>query len=55
MYKRQVIFHEACGHGLEATRVAPKISVVSDELGKKVATSKVTLVDDGKMWIRDRW
>lgn len=42
-----VIFHEACGHGLEATRVAPKISVFSDDLGKKIATDKVTLIDDG--------
>ena len=42
-----VIFHEACGHGLEATRVAPKISVFSNDLGKKIATPKVTLIDDG--------
>lgn len=42
-----VIFHEACGHGLEATSVAPHLSVFSDDLGKKVATSKVTLIDDG--------
>ena len=42
-----VIFHEACGHGLEATRVAPKISVFSNDLETKVATSKVTLIDDG--------
>lgn len=42
-----VIFHEACGHGLEATRVAPKISVFSNDLGKKIATKKVTLIDDG--------
>lgn len=42
-----VIFHEACGHGLEATRVAPKISVFSNDLGKKIATQKVTLIDDG--------
>ncbi len=48
-----VIFHEACGHGLEATRVAPKISVFSNDLGKKVATSKVTLIDDGT--IPDVW
>lgn len=48
-----VIFHEACGHGLEATSVAPKVSVFSDDLGKKIATSKVTLIDDGtipNMW-----
>lgn len=42
-----VIFHEACGHGLEATSVAPHLSVFSDDLGKQIATSKVTLVDDG--------
>lgn len=42
-----VIFHEACGHGLEATSVAPHLSVFSDDLGKKVASSKVTLIDDG--------
>lgn len=42
-----VIFHEACGHGLEATSVAPKISVFKDDLGKKIANEKVTLIDDG--------
>ncbi len=42
-----VIFHEACGHGLEATSVAPKISVFKDDLGKKIASDKVTLIDDG--------
>ena len=48
-----VIFHEACGHGLEATSVAPHLSVFSDDLGKKVATDKVTLIDDGT--IKDAW
>ena len=42
-----VIFHEACGHGLEATSVAPKLSVFSNDLGKQIASSKVTLIDDG--------
>ena len=42
-----VIFHEACGHGLEATSVAPHLSVFSDDLNKKIATDKVTLIDDG--------
>ena len=42
-----VIFHEACGHGLEATSVAPHLSVFSDDLGKKIASNKVTLIDDG--------
>ncbi|MBQ6324387.1 MAG: TldD/PmbA family protein [Bacilli bacterium] len=48
-----VIFHEACGHGLEATSVAPKLSVFSYDLGKKVATEKVTLIDDGT--IKNAW
>lgn len=48
-----VIFHEACGHGLEATSIAPKISVFKDDLNKKIATEKVTLIDDGT--INDAW
>ena len=44
-----VIFHEACGHGLEATSVEPKLSVFSEDLNKKVASEKVTLVDDGTL------
>ena len=48
-----VIFHEACGPGLEATSVAPHLSVFSDDLGKKIATPKVTLIDDGT--IEDAW
>jgi len=42
-----VIFHEACGHGLEATSVAPKTSVFSNLKGRKIASDKVTLIDDG--------
>ncbi len=42
-----VIFHEACGHGLEATSVAPHLSVFSDDLKKEIASPKVTLIDDG--------
>ncbi|MDR1559464.1 MAG: TldD/PmbA family protein [Clostridiales bacterium] len=44
-----VIFHEACGHSLEATSVAIKNSVFSDSLGKKIASDKVTAIDDGTM------
>lgn len=44
-----VIFHEACGHGLEATSVAPKLSVFTNDLNKKIANKKVTLIDDGTM------
>jgi len=44
-----VIFHEACGHSLEATSVAIKSSVFSDSLGRRIASEKVTAVDDGTM------
>lgn len=42
-----VIFHEACGHGLEATSVAKKSSVFADKIGQMVASSVVTAIDDG--------
>ncbi|HZJ77142.1 MAG TPA: TldD/PmbA family protein [Oscillospiraceae bacterium] len=42
-----VIFHEACGHGLEATSVAKKSSVFVDKIGQQVAANIVTAVDDG--------
>jgi len=44
-----VIFHEACGHSLEATSVAPGSSVFSHSLGKQIASDKVTAIDDGAM------
>ena len=44
-----VIFHEACGHGLEATSVAPKLSIFTDLIGKRIASDKVTLIDDGTL------
>lgn len=42
-----VIFHEACGHGLEATSVAKKASIFCDKVGELVASPLVTAVDDG--------
>ena len=42
-----VIFHEACGHSLEATSVAKNQSVFSDKIGEKIASSCVTAIDDG--------
>lgn len=42
-----VLFHEACGHGLEATSVAYKTSVFADKLGEMVASPLVTAYDDG--------
>jgi len=42
-----VIFHEACGHSLEATQVALGMSEMCGKLGTKVANEKVTAIDDG--------
>lgn len=42
-----VIFHEACGHALEATVTAKGIGVLSGRKGQKIASDKVTLIDDG--------
>lgn len=44
-----VIFHEACGHSMEATTVALNTSVLSGKLGEKVASDKVTIIDDGTL------
>ncbi|MGP1413724.1 MAG: TldD/PmbA family protein [Bacillales bacterium] len=48
-----VIFHEACGHQLEATSVAKKLSVFSDSHNQKIANECVTAYDDGT--IADEW
>ena len=42
-----VIFHEACGHPLEATSVAKKLSVFTDKIGTQIANPIVTAIDDG--------
>ena len=42
-----VIFHEACGHSLEATSVAYGRSQFAGKLGEKIANEKVTAIDDG--------
>lgn len=44
-----VIFHEACGHGLEATSVAKKSSVFADRIGEQIAPTIVTYIDDGTL------
>ncbi len=42
-----VIFHEACGHSLEATSVGTGTSQMCGKLGQQIANEKVTAVDDG--------
>ena len=44
-----VLFHEACGHGLEADLVAKSASVFAGRIGETVAAPMVTLIDDGTM------
>ena len=44
-----VIFHEACGHSLEATSVGTGRSQMCGKLGQKIANEKVTAIDDGSI------
>lgn len=48
-----VLFHEACGHSLEATSVAKGNSVFAGKLGEQIASEKVTAIDDGT--IANEW
>ncbi|MBR2572051.1 MAG: TldD/PmbA family protein, partial [Clostridia bacterium] len=48
-----VIFHEACGHSLEATAVAWGNSEFCGKLGQRIASEAVTAIDDGT--IENAW
>ena len=42
-----VLFHEACGHGLEADYILKKTSVWEGKLGQRIAADHVSAFDDG--------
>ena len=44
-----VIFHEACGHAMEAAATANNQSVLTGKIGEKIASDKVTIIDDGTL------
>ena len=44
-----VLFHEACGHALEASSVARGLSCFSNKLGEQIASPLVTAIDDSTL------
>ena len=48
-----VIFHEACGHGLEAAAVSKNASVFANKVGQQIASPLITAIDDGS--IKNQW
>ena len=43
------MIHEAVGHGLEADLACNGLSVYKDKIGQQVASSSITVIDDGTM------
>ncbi|HVE85828.1 MAG TPA: metallopeptidase TldD-related protein [Myxococcales bacterium] len=42
-----ILLHEAVGHGLEADFIRKQTSLFTGKMGQKVASEKVTVIDDG--------
>lgn len=43
------LWHESCGHSLEAVAIAAGSSAFAGKIGEQVASEKVTLIDDGTL------
>lgn len=43
------LFHEACGHPLEASAVSKNLSVFSGKLGQQIASPILSAIDDGSI------
>jgi TldD protein len=48
-----VLFHEACGHALEAGTISKKNSIFQEAIGEKIASEHITYVDNGVL--RNSW
>lgn len=44
-----LMFHEACGHSLEASAVSKGNSVFAGKIGEKIGSDVLTLIDDGSI------
>lgn len=48
-----LMFHEACGHSLEASAVSKGNSIFAEKIGKSIGSELLTFIDDGS--IKNAW